>query len=115
MGRWLRKDPDRRYFRYTAVLAARRDMVEVSEEEALGKPNRADEAPPVSNPKEAGDVGAEHPSDLADYIDGLDQEALDRFATERIGERPKHNMSLHNQRAWVKQKIGVETPQQPAR
>lgn len=102
MGRWLRKDPDRRYFRYTAVLAARRDMVEVSEEEALGKPRpaSANEATPASNPEEAGD--------LAGYIDGLDQEALDEFATERIGERPKHNLSLHNQRVWVKQQLGIE-------
>lgn len=115
MSRWLRKDPDKRYFRYTDVLAARPDMVEVSEAEALGQ-SKPQDSPAHGFPKEpdvsptGGESSEGEPEDPADYIDGLDQDELDAYAEghPRIGQRPKHNMSLANQKSWVKQMLGLE-------
>jgi hypothetical protein len=115
MSRWLRKDPDKRYFRYTDVLAARPDMVEVSEEEALGKTqeqpaHESKEPAPGPDTSPSGAESSEgEPEDPAAYIDGLNQADLDAYAEAhpRIGQRPKHNMSLANQKLWVKQMLGV--------
>jgi len=104
MSRWLKQQPGGKLFRYTEILASRADMVEVSDEKA-----KTQEAP-AHEQEEPPDMasGGEENEGLAAHIDDLDQEELDAFAEDRIGERPKHNLSLANQRLWTKQMLGLK-------